>query len=101
MKKNLKPVLIRMAEEHLACRDTGHHWRHLSTTLEPDRTVRREFECAQCPTSRIQLLTRTGIVKRQRYIYPDGYLLVGFGGITRRKAPFRAAMIARMLRKAG
>lgn len=57
------------------CRELGHVWRPHTVTREPGHAgFFRKLRCAECKTTREQLLDAHGHVIRNGYGYPDGYL---------------------------
>lgn len=73
--------LEEMTNAFLACRDKGHHWRHLNDQVTASSgkrilEVSRWYQCPGCSTEMSEVFEIPSCeVKRRTYVYPDGYLL--------------------------
>lgn len=71
-----------LADQFLACRDKGHRWMHLNdqvtaTTGKKIREVSRWWQCPSCTTEQEEVFEIPSCtIKRRKYHYPDGYLLI-------------------------
>lgn len=70
-------------DEFLLCRDLGHAWApHDVRISRKYGEIHRILQCRSCPTQRTQILSLDGEIKRSRYEYPEGYVLVGVGHLS-------------------
>lgn len=90
-----------LSDRQLHCRELGHNWRPLAATY--DRAARvydRSLRCSSCRTVRRQVLTRTGEVLSNAYVYPKGYLANNVDehpGVGAMRATFRLEAVHRFL----
>lgn len=77
-----------LSEDFLYCRELGHNWRPYSAGellggKKEDQVVGyyRTLRCSRCETKREQEVTDRGLILRNFYVYPDGYILDGLGRI--------------------
>lgn len=81
----------------LVCRAHGHAWSPSTVAVTDSPTGAMEYHvelrCPRCKAERVQVLDRTGDVKRSSYRYPEGYLSPG-GGVDRREV--RMEQVRRM-----
>jgi hypothetical protein len=69
--------------EYLICRDLGHAWApHDVKISRKYGEIHRILKCRQCPTTRTQVLSIDGGLKKNRYEYPEHYTLRGVGRLT-------------------
>ena len=69
---------------HLMCRDTGirHRWNPLTVRRE-GRYFIETLVCERCRTEKDRYLTQTGLVKKNKFRYPEGYVRQGEGRLTK------------------
>lgn len=74
------------ATEHLLCRDTGirHRW-DPDTAYRDGHHIMEVLICLRCDAKKIRKLTRTGLVVKNEFQYPDGYLRKGEGRVTKQE----------------
>lgn len=69
-----------MSDNQLQCRDFGHSWRPYTVEWVPQhRHYLEALRCTRCRTMRMRLLSDTGELLGNRYVYSDGYLVQGVG----------------------
>jgi hypothetical protein len=72
-----------MSDSHLLCRDFGHAWRPYTAHWIPQRQQYQEgLRCTRCKTVRLRLISDSGELLANRYVYADGYLVHGVGRLT-------------------
>ena len=87
-----------LSDKQLHCRELGHTWKPLTVFWDVDaRAYDRRLRCSMCRTIRVQLLTETGHVHSNRYIYPDGYLATNVEAASMRRDVFRLEAVTRFL----
>ena len=70
-------------DEFLLCRDLGHAWApHDVRVSRKLGEIHRVLQCRSCPTQRTQVLSMDGEIRRNRYEYPEGYVLRGLGHLS-------------------
>ena len=70
-----------LPEKYLECRELGHLWRPWTAISNPDGGFDRTLRCTRCTCKRIQVLSGRGVVLRNYYEHPEGYLHKGMGRI--------------------
>ena len=64
---------------HARCRAWGHAWEPYDVKQAGTRYIER-LKCLRCGTVKSNLLDRRGYLQRNgRYIYPEGYRILGRG----------------------
>lgn len=71
-----------LPDTFLECRELGHLWRPYHATFNEYGGYDRVLRCSRCYTKRVQVITRRGVVVKNSYLHPEGYLHVGMGRIT-------------------
>jgi hypothetical protein len=89
-------MLKEYPDEHIFCRDSGHHWKSLTASRNADGTIRRVMVCTTCQSHRNQTLDRDGYILASNYSYEAGYIVPGLGRWTgARRAAARLASVMR------
>lgn len=70
-----------LPEKFLYCREMGHNWRPYTAGRFKDGGFERVLRCVRCRTRRVQVISSKGVVLRNQYVHPDGYLSQGIGRI--------------------
>lgn len=71
-----------LSESFLLCRELGHNWRPWTASRNAEfGGFDRVLRCNRCHTKRIQVLTNNGVVVKNQYQHPEGYLHKGMGRI--------------------
>lgn len=90
-----------LPEKFLYCREMGHNWRPHSAGRYADGGFERILRCSRCTTKRVQEITSRGVVLRNQYIHPEGYLSKGMGRIVGEgRGVLRLEAIKRIVAKA-
>lgn len=63
-----------LPEKFLYCREMGHNWRPYTAGRFKDGGYERTLRCSRCRTQRVQEISARGVVLRNNYVHPDGYL---------------------------
>ena len=88
----------RLSDKALHCRELGHTWRPLAASWDAEaRAFDRRLRCSSCRTERRQVLTATGHVVSNGYVYPAGYLATHVEGMTGARDLFRLEAVLRTL----
>lgn len=74
-------------EQFLWCRDVLHSWDPYNAKISRNNVARRRemhqvLICTRCGTLKTRIMTLTGEMLRNSYVYPDGYLLKDHGPMT-------------------
>lgn len=87
----------------LDCRDFGHQWKPWGARWAGDaHGWERRLRCPRCKTERVQMVSRSGHVLTNRYLYPDGYLAPALPDAPRiSRDQFRLESITRFTTKEG
>jgi len=96
--ERLADIAKRYPEGFLSCRDTGHTWAPREAAWLADGTIERVLACSQCDAQRVQVLDANGYLVGSRYLYSEGYSLVGIGRLdTGDRALLRKTHLMRQL----
>lgn len=70
--------------EHLLCRDTGirHRWEPLTAQRET-KGFSETIKCGRCGAEKTRYLTKTGLIRKTKIVYPEGYVRTGEGRVTK------------------
>lgn len=70
--------------EFLLCRDTGirHHFDPL-TVRRDGRGFIETLKCGRCGAEKDRYLTKTGLVRKNKMRYPEGYVRKGEGRVSK------------------
>jgi hypothetical protein len=94
-------LVSKMSHAFMLCRDFGHPWK--AYTVDVQNVGRRKvfYEtllCTRCSTQKHREINSTGEIIRTSYSYPAGYLIPGWGRITKDdRAELRIAIIEILL----
>lgn len=87
-----------LSDKLLHCRELGHTWKPLTVSWDQaSASYDRRLRCPSCRTVRIQVLTTSGHVVTNRYVYPDGYLAKDVEARQLHRDLFRMEAITRFL----
>lgn len=70
-----------LPDTFLECRELGHLWRPWYAGLNEYGSYDRILRCTRCYTKRVQVISARGVVVKNSYIHPEGYLHKGMGRI--------------------
>lgn len=70
-----------LPDKYLECRELGHNWKPYTASSTGEGTWLRTLACNRCRTKREQEISDRGIVMKNQYIHPEGYLHAGMGRI--------------------
>lgn len=68
-----------MPAEHVHCRTLGHVWAHRTVVRVKGGGYEQTLGCRTCATTKIQQISRTGVILGSSTNYTPGYLLKGLG----------------------
>lgn len=70
-----------LPEKFLYCREMGHNWRPYTAGRFKDGGFERVLRCSRCRTRRVQEISNKGVIVKNQYVHPEGYLSKGMGRI--------------------
>ena len=87
-----------LSDRLLHCRELGHTWKPLTVSWDrASKSYDRRLRCPSCRTVRVQILTNSGHVVSNRYVYPEGYLAKNVEVQTLSRDLYRMEAITRFL----
>lgn len=96
----LRDVARKYPDEFSTCRTvTGHNWQPFEAAWLQDGTIEQTLGCSRCGSRRTQYLDKRGfLLGSNRYSYPEGFALKGFGRLgAEGRALFRIAAVRKLL----
>lgn len=101
--RTVSSAISDMTDSQLQCRDFGHSWRPYTVEFVPQhRHYLEALRCTRCRTMRVRVLSDSGALLGNRYIYSDGYLVQGVGRLEQEdRDAMRLASLEILLSKLG
>jgi hypothetical protein len=92
-------IIANMSKSFMECRDWGHSWRAYTVGVDRRNNIfEQTLRCSRCYTHRLRTISGSGNLIKTRYQYKDGYLIPGWGRMSRDdKAILRLAIIREMM----
>lgn len=97
-------IIANMKRSFLECRDWGHTWRPYDARIDNKGKFYIEIlRCTRCVSRRERKIAYpSGGILKTTYTYPEGYLVPGWGGMTKNdKGILRIAVLQMMIESHG
>lgn len=98
---NVNQAISKMSYEFMSCRDWGHSWRAYTVDIQNTgrrKTFHETLLCSRCETRKHRDISTIGEILKTHYTYPAGYLIPGWGRVTKNdRAALRLAIVQILL----
>lgn len=102
--KDVHVAIAKLSRAFMECRDWGHSWRPYTVGVDQrSNTFEETLRCSRCYTRRHRLISgRTGSIVKTHYTYREGYLIPGWGRMSKDdKGELRLAVLRVMVETHG